>query len=126
MSSDDSSKLIPDCMEQVGINQYKCKKLGFVIQTNTLPIHCTLCGSVKMPSVLDMAKNATKAAVNFVKDGFKRVTEEQYKERIEQCNKNECGQFVNGRCAKCGCFLTLKAWAHSEECPLGFWKKLEN
>lgn len=128
-SINNSDPLVPSCMEELGNNQYRCKKLGFVVTTTQLPIRCFLCGGIPkppaMPGILEMAKNVTKAAVNFAMDGFKRVTEDQYNQRLEQCNKNECGQFVKGRCAKCGCFLIPKAWAHSEECPLGYWKKIE-
>lgn len=129
-----NSELVPACMEQVGLNQYKCTKHGFVITTEVLPIRCFLCGGIpqnaqpvqqstpKMPSLLQMAKNLTKTAVDFAQDGFKRVDEKVYKERIEVCNNNVCGKFLNGRCAHCGCYMHLKAWISVSKCPENLWK----
>ena len=76
----------------------------------------------KEPSIVQKAKNVTKAAAKYAGSGFKNVSEERQKERMEICKKCEFYQADgNPTCAKCGCFLKVKtAWA-SESCPIGKW-----
>lgn len=120
-------RLFPNCMEQIGDNQYRCTKYNFIITTTVLPIRCGVCknnNEIVGPSLLQMGKNFTKAVVNHALDGFRRVTEEEYEARIAQCNKNACGAYENGRCLYCGCFLMFKSRWASEQCPLGLWADL--
>lgn len=119
----DILKQIPDCMEQIGENQFRCTKHGWVITTSTFPIRCSLCdtSSASMPSILERAKNFTKSAITIVKDKGRRVNIEEYKERLNTCNSNTCGLYQSGWCAGCGCYLPLKAWFASMDCPSGLW-----
>lgn len=85
------------------------------------------------PSLLQKAKNFTKAIVKHAADGGARCTDEQIQNRAEICfgcqyfKRNE-GE-ASGMCSHmgCGCNITKKqeflnklAWA-SESCPVGKW-----
>tara|TARA_R110000751_G_scaffold265734_1_gene364810 strand:- start:28 stop:393 length:366 start_codon:yes stop_codon:yes gene_type:complete len=76
----------------------------------------------KEPNIVQKAKNLTKAAGKYAGSGFKNVSEEQQKERMEICKGCEFYKSDgNPTCGKCGCFLKAKvAWA-SESCPIGKW-----
>jgi len=81
----------------------------------------------KGPSVVQLAKNFSKAVVKHVADGFEKVTLPVYQIRLNTCN--ECEEWYSeGRCLhpKCGCFLSNKAWWASESCPEGKWPNQEN
>ncbi len=124
---------IPNCLIQLDTTHFKCPKYGFIIITNKFPINCDKCSRLKMntnqdgPSLPKMAANFAKATVKFIKNGGKLVTVEQYKKRLEQCNKNECGFYNGSRCLhpSCGCFLSKKAWVASEDCPLKLWTPID-
>ena len=70
-----------------------------------------------LPPTIQMAKNFVKAAAKHIADGMEKVTIEQFKARIDVCNK--CEYRLKNRCThpKCGCFLDIKAWWKSEDCP---------
>lgn len=75
----------------------------------------------KEPSLIDQAKSLGTAAVNWAtKDGFQRVTEEQFQERKKICNA--CPHWDNtafnnmGKCKLCGCSIMKLYFPHSI-CP---------
>jgi hypothetical protein len=70
-----------------------------------------------LPPKITMAKNLAVALAKHIADAGKKVTFEQYQERLEICNK--CELRLKNRCThpKCGCFLDIKAWWASEQCP---------
>jgi len=70
-----------------------------------------------LPPTIQMAKNFVKAVAKHVSDGLKKVAFDQYKARLEVCNK--CPLRLKNRCThpSCGCFLDKKAWWASEDCP---------
>ena len=76
-----------------------------------------------MPSTPRLIKNFTKAVVKHAKDGFNKVTVEEYNRRLQICGKCELRE--ENRCShvKCGCFLKRKAWWASEKCPIGKWEE---
>jgi len=99
------------------------------------------------PSKTQQAKNATKAiatgVASMVKTGILRkgrVTDQEYKDRLNTCTncpgnhavfKNgalfTCGEFKNsitGKLPTCGCVLTKKARDIKQDCPQGYWQKL--
>lgn len=43
-----------------------------------------------------------------------RVSDEVYSARLEICK--ECNQLINGMCAKCGCFVQLRALKKNAKC----------
>jgi len=80
---------------------------------------------IKGPGIVKLAANLAKAITNHIKDGGKKVSQEEYQSRLEQCNN--CQFLVKNRCRhmKCGCFITKKARWRSEDCPIGRWPPLE-
>jgi len=66
-------------------------------------------------------KTFTKAVVKYAKNGFKKVSIEEYKARIDVCNG--CDKHDNGKCKECGCTIAKKAWWESEDCPLKKWAR---
>ena len=70
-----------------------------------------------LPPAIQMAGNLAKALAKHVMDGAKKVTTEQFKARIAVCNT--CPLRLKNRCThpKCGCYLDVKAWWASEDCP---------
>ena len=67
------------------------------------------------------------------KDGFleqsleridveEKVSESSYEERLHLCNV--CGEYINGICRQCGCFVAVRAAYKRNSCP-GIEKKWE-
>lgn len=44
-----------------------------------------------------------------------RVDDSVYKERLDICL--DCGELENGMCAKCGCYVELRALKKNTSCP---------
>ena len=80
------------------------------------------------PSLLTEATNVTKAAGRVIKAVARRnkvkVSEEERKRRLRICESNNCKQYKHGRCLRCGCVTRFKAILETEDCPLGYWKKV--
>jgi hypothetical protein len=124
-------QLLPECMDQVGENTYRCRNTNREITTGVLPIkNCGFCHSTlkqdkqdkqekRFPPLKEQAKNLAKAVVDHVKSGLKNVPDEVYEERLGICNK--CEFYQSGRCLKCGCFIGLKAHWSTQECPENKW-----
>lgn len=75
----------------------------------------------KEPSLVDKAKSLSSAAVNWAtKDGFQRVSEEQFKERKKICDACpywDSTAFNNmGKCKICGCTV-MKLYMPHARCP---------
>ena len=71
------------------------------------------------PNISKQVKTVSAAAIQFARSGFKRVTQEEHDARLEQCAG--CTEFKKGRCMRCGCYMTLKAWLPQQHCLLGKW-----
>ncbi|NLS96848.1 MAG: hypothetical protein GXX96_32330 [Planctomycetaceae bacterium] len=71
------------------------------------------------PSLVRQAWNLATSLADFVADGCKTVTAEQYRQRLEICDG--CPHRRNNRCMKCGCRLSLKAQGRAFKCPEGKW-----
>jgi hypothetical protein len=65
------------------------------------------------------AWNLVRSLADFVADGCKTVTADQYRQRLEICDA--CDQRRDNRCMKCGCRLSLKARGRAFKCPLEKW-----
>lgn len=80
------------------------------------------------PSVSTMAATFGKSMVNWAMNGFKTVTEEQLKTRMDVCRSCplwDPGAFAHtGRCLKCGCSTQAKLRLAHEKCPEGKWGPL--
>lgn len=115
------SQIIPECLTQISSNEYQCSKYGFIIKTDILPIRCNLCEKKELPSITQMATNFITDTAKHVKNGLKKVSVDEYARRMELCNS--CPFLTeNRRCSQCGCFMQLKAWRESSECPIGVWQ----
>jgi hypothetical protein len=83
-------------------------------------IHDRLNGKAsEYPSAATMLGNAAGAAVGFAASGFKVADAEERGRRLEICGG--CESYDEGRCRKCGCFMSLKARLASSRCPVGKW-----
>ena len=120
------------------------------MRSNEFPVHCR-CGNLgvleeavpynkdKDPSLIEMGVNLIRATNKALKNKLRRVTKEQYEERLKICAKpcefvtmqniiDKNGNIIDRvprRCRhkKCGCFLKTKAWLESEQCPMGYWNE---
>jgi len=71
-----------------------------------------------LPSILTQAKNFTGAVIEHMAHGMKEA--DNYEERISLCE--DCPEFrKDERCAKCGCFMKVKAKWAEQKCPLNKW-----
>jgi len=123
-----NTSLIPKCMVKIADNTYQCQNTGKIIKTNKLPIYnCGFCGETNIipPSLLDKAINLTSTTVKHIKNNLKHVLEEDFAERLQICNTNQCGQYQSGRCLACGCYLSIKAHWEIAECPKNLWPKIK-
>lgn len=75
------------------------------------------------PSLARQAWNLARSLADFVADGCKTVTAEQYQSRLEICDG--CDHRRSNRCMKCGCRLSLKAQGRAFKCPAGKWPAVE-
>ena len=75
----------------------------------------------KPPSLPRQAWNLARSLAYFVADGFKTVTQDQYRERLEICDA--CQHRRDNRCLKCGCRLSLKARGRAFKCPENKWPR---
>lgn len=66
--------------------------------------------------------NLVKSLADFVADGCKTLTQEQYRERLVVCT--HCDQRRDNTCNICGCYLSLKARGRAFKCPLDKWPKI--
>ena len=77
---------------------------------------------VKPPGFIEMARNFTKSAVDFIKSGAAIVSKTVYINRLATCNSCEYLIRKSMRCKSCGCLLEAKARMESAYCPLGKWE----
>lgn len=78
---------------------------------------------LKMPGMVDMAKNLVNDAGKIVSNAFKGnttlVSDEVRMSRWSTCQS--CPLLVNERCTKCGCFMKVKVAFNTSVCPEGKW-----
>jgi hypothetical protein len=74
---------------------------------------------LRPPPLAKQAWNLVRSLADFVADGCKTVTADQYRQRLEICDA--CDQRRDNRCMKCGCRLSLKARGRAVKCPLEKW-----
>lgn len=80
-----------------------------------------------LPSVPQLAANATKAAARNVAallSGQRFMADEEARQkRLSICGECEFFRHSDERCShkNCGCRLRLKTWLQAERCPAGKW-----
>lgn len=67
--------------------------------------------------------NLAKALKDFVADGCKTLSVEDYQRRLEICAA--CPHRERNTCGICGCRLSLKARGRAFQCPLDKWPRIE-
>ena len=78
-------------------------------------------------TLLDMASNFASSVAQWAKAGAPVVTEEQFKQRADICNRCEFFDPAafggRGRCTKCGC-STYKLILAPSKCPIEKWERV--
>lgn len=74
-----------------------------------------------MSDIFNLAGKLGKAAFEHAKDGFKKVSDEEFENRMQICRGCEFFDADSSRCKNCGCFLKIKASWNSEKCPIDKW-----
>ena len=77
-----------------------------------------------MPAMHTRAWNLTKSLAAFVADGLRTVTDSQYAERLNICDR--CSERRDNFCVQCGCYLAWKAMGRAFQCPLRKWPELHS
>jgi hypothetical protein len=76
---------------------------------------------IKMPSLIQQAKNLAIATKDHIKNGMRKVDQDKKEWRLSICKT--CPYFKKDtmRCGHCGCFLETKTQWESSTCPIGKW-----
>jgi hypothetical protein len=69
--------------------------------------------------------NFLKFMIKNILSGFKHVSYEEYKERLQVCQVCPFLHHKERRCTDCGCWVDTKARFKSEDCPQNYWRKLD-
>ena len=75
------------------------------------------------PPLAHQAWNLAWALGQFVSDGCRLVSTDEYRRRLETCDTCEFRR--GGRCMKCGCRLRWKARGRAFRCPAGKWPAVD-
>ncbi len=76
---------------------------------------------VKLPSLIQQAKNLAVATKNHVLDGMGKVSPEKKVERLSICETCPHLKKESMRCGQCGCMLNTKTEWRTSTCPIGKW-----
>ncbi len=78
------------------------------------------------PSRIRKVARLGKAVVRHAADGFRKLTDAEYEQRIAVCRECPACDVERLVCGdvKCGCFLTRKARWRSESCPRDQWPEV--
>jgi hypothetical protein len=75
-------------------------------------------------SMIELLKTGGYAAAKWALQGFKIVTQEQQNARLDKCEECDSLYVPDARCTECGCYVKVKAWMATEDCPKGKWDAL--
>lgn len=75
----------------------------------------------QMPSAAKMGITLAREMVSFAKAGFKTVSSEEARRRMDICKR--CEHYTGKRCLKCGCFMAAKTKMATTACPIGKWHR---
>jgi len=73
--------------------------------------------NVTPPSMWEMAKNFSKELTTYIAQGQPNVSEEDYEDRLAECNACPLLLKRKMRCGKCGCLIEHKAKWKTTTCP---------
>jgi len=75
----------------------------------------------KLKEALVKAKEAAeKAATDIIP--FEKVSEEVQQQRMATCRSCEYLYTKTDTCKMCGCFMGVKTWMATQECPIKKWR----
>lgn len=76
-----------------------------------------------LPPLVKQLINLGKSTFDYAKSGFSNVSMEEYNRRLSICESCELFRPSDRRCShsSCGCFMDVKAWQSSANCPMNFW-----
>lgn len=83
------------------------------------------CKKRKRQRFIRQAKGFIKSLFLNIKSGFKHVSNKDFKERVAVCNACPFLNYKENRCEDCGCYINIKARLKVEDCPQGYWRKLD-
>ena len=83
------------------------------------------CTAHKRKRLLKQIKGFLRSMFLNIKSGFKNVSHKEYIERYNICKG--CWHFDRKKikCKDCGCYIKVKARLKIEDCPQGYWRKLD-
>ncbi|TXH42683.1 MAG: hypothetical protein E6Q97_35310 [Desulfurellales bacterium] len=73
------------------------------------------------PTLVEKAKNFTKAVTKHVIKGFRNVPEDVQKARYDTCKGCEHYNPEKDSCRLCGCKMSVKTGWSEQECPINLW-----
>lgn len=136
-----------DCELLPEENFFKCKLCGWKTTNKDVHRNCpiklgiipkNILHELQTPSFLNRVKNFGKAAVEHIKHGSPKSSQEQINDRLEICKG--CPLFrvlreepIQGMCThtQCGCnitasqqFMNKLAWK-DQQCPIGNWVNVD-
>jgi hypothetical protein len=94
-----------------------------MIDVEICPQEETCAEELKLPGMLDMAKNLMKDGGKIINNAIKGnntlVSDEVRTQRWSVCQ--QCPKLLNDRCVECGCFMKVKVAFVTSKCPIGNW-----
>ena len=75
--------------------------------------------AMSAPPLTQRAWNLAESLADFVADGLRLVSREEYQARLKTCE--ECSFRTDSTCTKCGCIIAIKARGRAFLCPEGLW-----
>lgn len=76
-------------------------------------------------SMVDLLSRSGYSVAKWVISGFKLVSPEEQKGRLLVCSDCRMLNIADSRCKECGCFVKIKAWMATEDCPLNKWEEIK-
>ena len=90
---------------------------------------CSECKNKKSKTLKVFKVKYIKSFLQFliknIFSGFKHVSFKEYHSRLAICTACPFLSYKEKRCTDCGCWVENKAKFKSEDCPQGYWRKLD-
>ena len=83
------------------------------------------CNKHKRKRFIKQAKGFIRSIFLNIKSGFKNVSHADFKDRISVCKGCPYLHYKKPQCTDCGCWIYVKARLKVEDCPQGYWRKLD-
>lgn len=80
-----------------------------------------LSSGIVEPNIIQKASNFATSAANHAINGFKKVDDITYNDRLNICLSCPLYNSENKSCVKCGCFVEIKCKWSEQSCPENKW-----